>query len=227
MHLHDAGVRRHQEAGIRCSRWNGPVAATTLVASIGPTDVSAWKPVPSGLRCSAVIAATPCSGHGCGDLGGIGGEIIRHLVARSEAVGFDAGDEQVGEAVVPGGAVGVQRVPALRAPAFSDAVAFQDEVRPAALAELGAHHQAGLAAADDQGYDFLRWQHGAILFWAWGRLMHGGHGGHKLVCAARFFVAKQADRVRPAPARVGAGLIPRPSQSFVRSRQRSPQAVVR
>jgi hypothetical protein len=37
-------------------RWNGPVAATTLVASIAPAEVSAWKPVPSGLRCSAVTA---------------------------------------------------------------------------------------------------------------------------------------------------------------------------
>jgi hypothetical protein len=57
----------------------------------------------------------------------------------------------------------VQRVPALGAPAFSDAVAFQDEVRPAALAELGAHHQAGLAAADDQGLEFLH-GHGTVLF---------------------------------------------------------------
>jgi hypothetical protein len=64
---------------------------------------------------------------------------------------------------VPSGAVGVQRVPALGTPAFSDAVAFQDKVGPAALAELGAHHQAGLAAADDQGFDFLD-GHGAVLF---------------------------------------------------------------
>ncbi|WP_254073344.1 hypothetical protein [Acidisphaera sp. S103] len=71
-----------------------------------------------------------------GDVGGIRGQVVRHLVARGEAVGVDAGDGEVGEAVVPSGAVGVQRVPALGAPAFSDAVAFQDEVRPAALAEL-------------------------------------------------------------------------------------------
>ena len=46
----------------------------------------------------------------------------------------DARDREGGEAVVPGGAVGVQRVPPFGAPAFSDAVAFQDETGPGTLA---------------------------------------------------------------------------------------------
>jgi hypothetical protein len=54
-------------------------------------------------------------------------------------------------------------------------VAFQDEVRPAAPAELGAHHQPGLAAADDQGFNFLHLQ-GAILLRV-RRLIYGARGG--------------------------------------------------
>jgi hypothetical protein len=34
---------------------------------------------------------------------------------------------------------------------------------PAALAELGAHHQAGLATTDNQGVDLLHW-HGRSWF---------------------------------------------------------------
>ena len=49
----------------------------------------------------------------------------------------------------------MQPVPSFGPPPLRDPVAFDDKMRQAALAELLAHRQAGLAAADDQGLDFL------------------------------------------------------------------------
>ena len=170
-HLHDVGVRRYQRRDDAALEWSG-----------GGHDIGGLDRTDGGFGVEAgAVRLAVQRGHGDaaadggGDLGGVGGEIVRHLVARGEAVGVNAGDEEVGEAIVPGGAVGVQRVPAFRAPAFSDAVAFQYDVRPAALAELGTHHQAGLAAADDQGFDFIHW-HGAILFRV-GKTDARGRGG--------------------------------------------------
>ena len=133
------------------ARWNGPVATTTLVASIVPSDVSARKPVPPALP--AQRRHRDAGADGRGDPFGVADEIVDHLVAAGEAVRVDAGDRQAGQPVVPGGAVGVQAIPALRAPAFGDAVAFEDEVGEAALAQLLAHGQAGLAGADDERFD--------------------------------------------------------------------------
>jgi hypothetical protein len=48
-----------------------------------------------------------------------------------------------------GRTVGVQTVPPFRAPAFGNPMPFYDEVGQAALAELLAHRQPGLTAADD------------------------------------------------------------------------------
>ena len=56
---------------------------------------------------------------------------------------------------MPGGTVGVQTVPPFRAPAFGNPMPFHDEVGQAALAELLAHRQPGLTAADDQRLDLL------------------------------------------------------------------------
>ena len=80
------------------------------------------------------------------------------------------------------------------------------DVGPAALAELGAHHQAGLAAADDQGFDFLD-GHGAVLFRV-GKTDARVARGDKLVRAARLFIEKRPDRLQPALATT------RPSRSF-------------
>ena len=189
VHLRDAGVRRYQGRD-----------DAALERSGGGHDIGGLDRADGGFGVEAgAVGLAMQRGHGDaaadggGDVGRVGGEIVRHLVARGKAVGVDAGDEEVGEAVVPSGAVGVQRVPALGTPAFSDAVAFQDKVGPAALAELGAHHQAGLAAADDQGFDFLD-GHGAVLFRV-GKTDARVARGDKLVRAARLFIEKRPDRL--------------------------------
>ena len=38
---------------------------------------------------------------------------------------------------------------------LGDPVPFEDEVGPAAPAQVGAHRQSGLSAADDEGFDLL------------------------------------------------------------------------
>jgi hypothetical protein len=86
----------------------------------------------------------------------------------------DARDREGGEAVVPGGAVGVQRVH--RSVRQRSAMRWRSRMRrDRARWRSCAHHQAGLAAADDQSFDFLH-EHGAVLFRV-GRLMHGEAGG--------------------------------------------------
>ena len=91
--------------------------------------------------------------HRGGDGSGIGDEIIHDLVAGREFIAIDTGDRVAWHAVAPGGSVGVQPVPAFGPPALDDPVPFQNQVRPAALAQPFAHRQPGLAAADDQGLD--------------------------------------------------------------------------
>jgi hypothetical protein len=78
-----------------------------------------------------------------------GAEVVGHLVLGGELVWSDAGDLHVGEAVVPGGAVGDQGVPAAVAPAIGDVRLLQDDVGDAQAGEMGARGDAGLAGADD------------------------------------------------------------------------------
>ena len=56
---------------------------------------------------------------------------------------------------MPGGAVRHQGVPPPRPPPLGDAVALQNEVRHAEQAEMLAHRDAGLTAADDENLDLL------------------------------------------------------------------------
>ena len=72
----------------------------------------------------ALLLTDRCHFHagadGCVDALGVGAEVVSYLVLRRERVGVDV-ELQSGEAVVPRGTVGDQRVPAPRTPAFGDA----------------------------------------------------------------------------------------------------------
>ena len=83
----------------------------------------------------------------------IGLEVVGHALLGREGFGGDALEFQAGEAVVPGRAVGDQRVPALRTPALGDAAALQHDMRHAHQGQVFAHGDAGLASADYQGVD--------------------------------------------------------------------------
>ncbi|MNM91050.1 hypothetical protein D3C81_1033380 [compost metagenome] len=76
-------------------------------------------------------------------------EISCHVVLAGEAVGVDV-KCHAREAVVPGRAVGHQRVPAPGAPAFGNAIALQHQVRHAEFAQVLAHGDACLAGTHDQ-----------------------------------------------------------------------------
>ncbi len=60
-----------------------------------------------------------------------------------------------GEAVVPGGTVGDEGVPAHGAPALGDPVALEHEVRYAVVTQVLAHRHTGLAGADDEDLDLF------------------------------------------------------------------------
>ena len=89
------------------------------------------------------------------DLLGVLGEVLGDPVLRGEVVGADVGELEPGEPVVPGRAVGDQGVPPLGAPALGDPVPLEHEVGDAGAAQVLAHGQAGLAAADHQRLDAL------------------------------------------------------------------------
>jgi len=86
----------------------------------------------------------------CCDLGGIGGEVVGDPVLRREGVGVQVGELEAGEPVMPGRAVGDQRIPSLRPPPLGDPPAFEDQVRHVVAAQVLARGDPRLSAADDQ-----------------------------------------------------------------------------
>jgi hypothetical protein len=62
----------------------------------------------------------------------------------------DIAEGETWKAVVPRGTVRHQRVPSFRAPALSDPVSLENEVRHAVHAQMFAHGDAGLPAAHDK-----------------------------------------------------------------------------
>jgi hypothetical protein len=82
-------------------------------------------------------------------------EVIRDLLLRGETIRVDAAELKAGEPVVPGGSVGDQGIPSLRAPPFGDPMALHDEVRHAVAVQVLAHRHPGLARADDEDFDLL------------------------------------------------------------------------
>jgi hypothetical protein len=80
-------------------------------------------------------------------------EVIGHRFLRREDIGVKLGELGIGEAVMPGRAIGDQAVPAPAPPAFRDPVAFEDEVGNALLLQMGRGGNPRLPAADDKGMD--------------------------------------------------------------------------
>ena len=93
--------------------------------------------------------------HGGVDHPGVLLEVRGHPILRGELVGAEPGDLQPGEAVVPRGAVGDERVPPHGAPPLGDAITFEDDVCDAARAEVLAHRDAGLSGADHDDVGLL------------------------------------------------------------------------
>jgi hypothetical protein len=86
---------------------------------------------------------------------GVSDKIVRDPFLGGKGIGIDIGELQTGKSIVPGRTVGHQRVPSFRAPAFGNSATLQDEVRHAAVAEVLAHGQTGLAAANNEGLYFF------------------------------------------------------------------------
>ena len=81
---------------------------------------------------------------------GIGDEIIGHPVLAGKSIGGDVGEVHARKAVMPGRAIGHQRIPAFRSPAFGNAVPFKNKVRDPVAAQMLAHRDSGLPGAHDQ-----------------------------------------------------------------------------
>ncbi|MNZ48873.1 hypothetical protein D3C78_666260 [compost metagenome] len=77
----------------------------------------------------------------------VGFEVIGHLVFAGEGIGIEAVEFQAREAVVPGRAIGNQRIPTTGAPGFGDTVALYHQVRHAESAQVFAHGHTGLPGA--------------------------------------------------------------------------------
>ena len=88
------------------------------------------------------------------DLLGVALQVVGDLVLGGEAIGR-AAEFQAGEAVMPGRAIGDQRIPARAAPVLRNAVALQHHMLHTVPAQVLAHGDAGLTGADDQRDGFL------------------------------------------------------------------------
>ncbi|KAG1246787.1 hypothetical protein G6F65_020503 [Rhizopus arrhizus] len=151
MKLLDAGAFRHDfriggdlegagrsdhVLGFDGARGGGDGEARTLVVTLDAQDFDAGA-------------------HGRIEHLGVVFEVLGHAFLGREDIGSDVVELQTGKAVVPGGAVGHQRVPAFGAPAFGDPLAFEHDMRNPHGAEVLAHCDAGLAGADHQRIGFF------------------------------------------------------------------------
>ncbi|MCY1409681.1 hypothetical protein D9M71_250370 [compost metagenome] len=84
------------------------------------------------------------------EFSGIGFEVLGNLIFRCKGIGVQAVEGQAREAVVPGRAVGHQRIPTAGAPGFGDTVFLQDQVRHTEPAQVFTHGHAGLTGADNK-----------------------------------------------------------------------------
>jgi hypothetical protein len=85
----------------------------------------------------------------------VGDKIIRNLLLGGKGIGIDIGEFHTGKSIMPGGTIGNQRVPPLRAPAFGNAVPFKDEMRYAGLAQMLTHSQPRLATTNNNRVYFF------------------------------------------------------------------------
>ena len=82
------------------------------------------------------------------ELLGIGFEIIGNLLFRCKCVGVQIFEFQTRKAIVPGRAVGNQRIPSSRTPGLCNAVAFQHKVRHALFTQVFTHGNASLTGTN-------------------------------------------------------------------------------
>ncbi|MNH13271.1 hypothetical protein D3C79_728390 [compost metagenome] len=85
--------------------------------------------------------------HRCIEFFCIGFEVVGHLVFGGEGIRVQAIEFKAGETVVPGRAIGNQRIPTTGAPGFGDTVALYHQVRHAESAQVFAHGHTGLPGA--------------------------------------------------------------------------------
>ena len=119
-----------------------------------------------GLRTEAGTARLSTKGRNfnstvdrSGDLLRVCDEVVYDLVSGRKAI-LIAGKGHAGKSIVPGWPIGNQGIPPFGAPAFNNPMAFDDEMRPSALAQVLAHRQASLTTADDERFD--RFHHFAL-----------------------------------------------------------------
>ena len=150
MHLGDARVQRDQRRDDRVlERAGGDDDVIGLDHALRGGDAEAGA---AGI--AAQFLDLDAAADRGGDLFGVGCEIIGDLVLGDEGVGGTV-EFHAGKAVMPGGAVGDQRIPPLGAPAFGDAAALEHQMRDTGAAQMLAHGDACLAGADDKRVDLV------------------------------------------------------------------------
>ena len=145
MDLDDPGFCRNQGRDDRALEWAG-----------GGDEVVGLEHASRSFDTKAALLLVACArdGDAAADRSRnffrVGTEVVHDAVPRRECVGVHVGERKAREPVVPGRPVGDQRVPALRAPAFSNPPPLEHEVRQAVAAEVLTHRNPGLAGADDE-----------------------------------------------------------------------------
>jgi hypothetical protein len=158
MDLHHPGIPRHDGRDER-----------TLKRPSGHDDVSCSNLAAAYFGVESVCCALMQPDHvyatadGGRDAICEGNKILDHLGMGGKPIRIDARNWHQGEAIVPSRPVGMQAVPSFRTPALSNPMPLHDQMRQSAFAQLLAHRQSGLAAANYERFDILG-RHNATLF---------------------------------------------------------------
>ncbi len=90
----------------------------------------------------------------CAEFFGIGDEVIGNALLVRKAIGV-GGEFEAGKPVMPGWAIGNERVPAFRTPTFGNPATLEDQMRDAGLGQMLAHRHTGLPGADHEHVHFF------------------------------------------------------------------------
>ena len=142
-------------------RWNGPVAATTLSASIAPSRGLDPESGPADVppRLNDLHAAADR----CADLLGVGHKIVGDPLLRGESVGLHVGELHAREPVVPGGPLATRE--SHRPERQRSAMRCRSRTRWGMphRAQVLAHRDPSLPGSDDERFNLLN-RHGLSPF---------------------------------------------------------------
>ena len=138
--------------------WHGIWHNRPLKRACGGDDILGLESPSRSLHCkprppfqTAGLGHRNTAADGGCDLFGVDFKVFGYGFLANKGIGMRVGKFHPRKAIMPCGAIGHQRIPAFRPPAFRDPSALQHKMRYATAGQMLAHRHASLTAAHDQG----------------------------------------------------------------------------